>query len=281
MDNSAEQPVSGKNTPHHTSADVSPLKTPGSNQQVKGPEEPDSAAPIPCEATYIQPAEEFIPSPITHDDLIEAAPEILASTTINENVSPTKKAKGAVQMAAGATLTAAGIPMLILPGPGAVAVVGGVTLLSKGHRNFSGRQATAAEEKLDDIAGKLAETTKEQTKKAAKQAAAKAPEVAAKAAAKAPEVAISVAQKAPGAAKQVASKTAEIAPQVAKKAVKTAPVVAKKVSEVAPQAAKKVVDTAPKVAGVVAKEAPKVLGGIAKGFAEGLRRAKTNTKDDK
>lgn len=69
--------------------------------------------------------------------------------------NPKHKIKGAAQVAAGAALTAAGVPMLVLPGPGAAAIAGGAALISKGQRNYSGRAATPFEEKLDDAAEKL------------------------------------------------------------------------------------------------------------------------------
>ena len=53
-----------------------------------------------------------------------------------------KKAKGIAQVAAGSALTAAGIPMLVLPGPGVAAIVGGAALVSRGNRNYTGRTAT-------------------------------------------------------------------------------------------------------------------------------------------
>ena len=58
-----------------------------------------------------------------------------------------KKAKGIAQVAAGSALTAAGIPMLVLPGPGVAAIVGGAALVSRGNRNYTGRTATPLEER--------------------------------------------------------------------------------------------------------------------------------------
>lgn len=63
-----------------------------------------------------------------------------------------KKAKGIAQVAAGSALTAAGIPMLVLPGPGVAAIVGGAALVSRGNRNYTGRTATPLEERLDEAA---------------------------------------------------------------------------------------------------------------------------------
>lgn len=67
-----------------------------------------------------------------------------------------KKAKGIAQVAAGSALTAAGIPMLVLPGPGVTAIVGGAALVSRGNRNYTGRTATPLEERLDEAASKAA-----------------------------------------------------------------------------------------------------------------------------
>ena len=68
-----------------------------------------------------------------------------------------KKAKGIAQVAAGSALTAAGIPMLVLPGPGVAAIVGGAALVSRGNRNYTGRTATPLEERLDEAASKAAD----------------------------------------------------------------------------------------------------------------------------
>lgn len=48
------------------------------------------------------------------------------------------KAGAVTQVAAGTTLAAAGVPMLILPGPGIAAIAGGVALASNGARKAFG-----------------------------------------------------------------------------------------------------------------------------------------------
>ena len=113
------------------------------------------------------------------------APQIPTSET-NTPTGPSveQKVKGAAQMAAGAVVAAAGVPMLILPGPGAMAIAGGAALASKGQRNFSGREATALEEKLDAAADKMATITKEKAEETAQKIATEAPVVAEKAARK-------------------------------------------------------------------------------------------------
>ena len=55
-------------------------------------------------------------------------PEVLP---MDDEGNSTHKIKGAAQIAAGTALTAAGVPMLVLPGPGAVAIAGGAALISK------------------------------------------------------------------------------------------------------------------------------------------------------
>ena len=82
-----------------------------------------------------------------------------------------QKAKGVAQMAAGTVLTAAGVPMLILPGPGAAAIAGGAILLSKGDRNFTGRAAIPAEKAFDTVAEKAAGAAKTAAGKAVRSAA--------------------------------------------------------------------------------------------------------------
>lgn len=82
-------------------------------------------------------------------------------------------------MAAGAAVAVAGIPMMVLPGPGAAALLGGVALASKGQRRYSGRDATAVEEKLDEASTKAAEVARREAARAAKAVAHNAPKVAA------------------------------------------------------------------------------------------------------
>lgn len=124
-----------------------------------------------------------------------------------------QKVKGAAQMAGGAALIVAGVPLCVLPGPGAASIAGGAALASKGHRNFTGREATPIEAKLDEAAEKLGAAAKEQAAKAARSAAEKAPEVAGNAAR-------TVAQKAPEMAGKVVVATAKATPKVAGAAAK-------------------------------------------------------------
>ena len=92
-----------------------------------------------------------------------------------------QKAKGAAQMAVGAALAVAGVPMCILPGPGVAAIAGGAALASRGQRNFTGRAPSKVEQRLDAAASKMGEAVKEQAAKAARAAAREAPVVARKA----------------------------------------------------------------------------------------------------
>lgn len=131
------------------------------------------------------------------------------------DVPAAQKIKGAAQMAGGAALMAAGVPMCVLPGPGVASIAGGAALASKGHRNFTGREATPIEAKLDDAAAKLGAAAKEQAAKAARNAVEKAPEVAGNAAR-------TVARKAPEVAGKTVVATVKAAPKVAGAAAKAA-----------------------------------------------------------
>jgi len=93
--------------------------------------------------------------------------------------STAEKVAGGIEMAAGVAIAAAGVPMMVLPGPGAAALLGGAALASKGQRRYSGREATAVEEKLDQASAKAAEMAKREGAKAAKAVARNAPKVAA------------------------------------------------------------------------------------------------------
>lgn len=118
-------------------------------------------------------------------------------------------------MAGGAALMVAGVPMCVLPGPGVASIAGGAALASKGHRNFTGREATPIEAKLDEAAAKLGAAAKEQASRAARNAVEKAPEVAGNAAR-------AVARKAPEVAGKTVVATVKAAPKVAGAAAKAA-----------------------------------------------------------
>lgn len=130
-------------------------------------------------------------------------------------VPTAQKIKGAAQMAGGAALMTAGVPMCVLPGPGVASIAGGAALASKGHRNFTGREATPIEAKLDEAAAKLGAAAKEQASRAARNAVEKAPEVAGNAAR-------TVARKAPEVAGKTVVATVKAAPKVAAAAAKAA-----------------------------------------------------------
>ena len=270
--------------------------------------------------TYYKSAEQTTPNQGTSpkvtataestDNPVNDIPDMLPLDGENPPASQSQKIKGAAQMAAGGALAVAGVPLLILPGPGAVFIVGGVALASKGQRNFSGRSASPLESKLDSAAAKMAQVAKDQAKQAAQNAAKEAPRVAKNAAQQIPVVTKKAAEAAPVVAKKiadnapvVAKKVADTAPVVAKKVIDSAPVVAEKVTQHAPEAANKVVQgagivantvikaapivaekvaqNAPKVAEKVAKTTPEIAGKViagapvvantvAKGFAKGI-----------
>lgn len=131
-------------------------------------------------------------------------PEVLpveGETTLGQ------KAKGVAQMTAGSVLTAAGVPLLLLPGPGVAAIAGGAALISKGDRNFTGRKAAPIEEKLDKAAARGAEAAKNAARETAKNVAAGAAVAVPKAAEKIAQGAGATAR----AAKPVARKAAHLA----------------------------------------------------------------------
>lgn len=222
------------------------------------------------------------------DDPVNAIPDVLPHDREPSSASQSQRIKGAAQMIAGGALTVAGVPLLILPGPGAVFIVGGVALASKGQRNFSGRVASPLEAKLDSAAAKMAEIAKDQAKQAAQNAAKEAPRVAKNVAQQVPVVAKKAVDAAPVVAKKVADtapvvaeKVAEHAPVVANKvaegvssvansAIKAAPIVAEKMSKSAPKVAEKVAKGAPEIAGKVIASAPNVAENVAKGFTKGI-----------
>lgn len=193
------------------------------NQQANG-----GAPMADAEQIYEEPVDQPEENPVV-------TPEVLPME--GDPVPAPKKIKGAAQMAAGGALAAAGVPMLILPGPGAAAIVGGAALVSKGQRNFSGRKASNVEEKLDDAAVKVADATKTAAKAAAHNAAE------------------TVAKQAP----LIASKAAETAPAVAKKALSEAPRVAQGAATVAKVAAKSGAKFAGKAAGFAVVNGRKIM----------------------
>ena len=186
------------------------------------PGDPDAAAePAPTGAASASGAASGANPAAAESEFVEAEVLPFADGTraaANAADVPTaQKIKGAAQMAAGGALAAAGVPMLVLPGPGAVTIAGGAAIASKGHRNFTGREATPIEQKLDDAAAKAADMAKEQAKKTARKVAQEAPAAAGKAARGAASVAGKVAKEAPVVAGKIAAEeVARRAPDVAR-----------------------------------------------------------------
>ena len=136
-----------------------------------------------------------------------------------------KKAKGIAQVAAGSALTAAGIPMLVLPGPGVAAIVGGAALVSRGNRNYTGHTATPLEEGLDEAASKAADLAANTAKRTAGKAGEKAKDAARKTGAIAREAAEMAATSAPEVAKgfaRGATAAAHVASGAAKRVAREA-----------------------------------------------------------
>lgn len=221
------------------------------------------------------------------EEPILVTPEVLPFEDEKPSEAQSQKALGAAQMAAGGALALAGLPLLVLPGPGAVFIVGGATLASKGQRNYTGRSASPLESKLDALAAKMSQAAKDQAKQAAKTAAKEAPQVAKnvvdqiplitkktldaapgitkKVIDQAPKVAEKVVQHAPGAAK----KLTKGAGAVANATIKATPIVVDKIAQTAPKAAEKIASSAPEVAGKVISTAPSVAGTVTKGLFKG------------
>ena len=152
-----------------------------SSQPSEGAEMPENAA------TDATPAESQV-----------VIPEVLP---MEGEATFAKKAKGIAQVAAGSALAAAGIPMLVLPGPGVAAIVGGAALVSRGNRNYTGRTATPLEERLDEAASKAADLAANTAKRTAGKAGEKAKDTALKTGAIAREAAEMAAPSAPEVAK--------------------------------------------------------------------------------
>ncbi|MEF2846084.1 MAG: hypothetical protein U0O24_05485, partial [Eggerthellaceae bacterium] len=172
MDNNESNVDANEDAPTTYERDNEPK--PASNAKASAPEfESDNNAKhapdveFDSKSTSTAPETEFETQSATSETIeVEAV-------VLDENGNPTSekrtvkistKAMGAAQVAAGTVLTIAGVPMLILPGPGVVALAGGAALLSKGQRNLTGRTATPIEEKLDETAAKLSSAAKEQAK---------------------------------------------------------------------------------------------------------------------
>lgn len=162
-----------------------------------------------------------------------------------------QKIKGAAQIAGGAAMVAAGIPMCVLPGPGVAFVAGGAALASKGQRNYSGRGTTPLEAKLDETADKLGTAAKDRIERAVSSFARKAPQMAAKA-------------------------TKAIAKKGSQTVGKAARIVAEKGSEVAGSAARAAMEKGPKMADkaviAVTEECPKAVVKLASATARNLDR---------
>lgn len=75
--------------------------------------------------------------PRTQTPKIGSVPPLSDDPSASKNTEGTS-AKGVAQMIGGAAIAAAGVPMLILPGPGVAAIAGGAALAAKGARTAFG-----------------------------------------------------------------------------------------------------------------------------------------------
>lgn len=67
--------------------------------------------------------------------------EVVNAYIIDEPKGPSSsRLGGALTMAAGGAIALVGIPMLILPGPGLLAIGGGIYLISRGAKTFFGKK---------------------------------------------------------------------------------------------------------------------------------------------
>ncbi len=132
-----------------------------------------------------------------------------------DEVTTVDKVKGAAQMAAGTAITAAGIPMLILPGPGAAAIIGGGALALKGHRTLTGRDPLPIEQTIDDAAQRLASVAKDEASAMGRKVANKASDMGAKIAEEGPSLVAATAKQVPGAVACAASHASKAASAVA------------------------------------------------------------------
>lgn len=173
---------------------------PSRSAQKASRNEPDPAAANHPPRCTVQPT----PDPARARQVrSEAEPIILDAVPVEgewstgsscQEPSAAQKAKGAAQIAAGGVLAAVGVPMLILPGPGAAAILGGAALASKGQRNYTGREATPLEERMDDAAAKTTAAAEEAAKKSARKLADRVAEEAPKALGKAKAAAENIKQ---------------------------------------------------------------------------------------
>lgn len=180
---------------------------PNRSAQKASRNEPDPAAANHPPRCTVQPTPDPVqptPDPArTRQVRSEAEPIILDAVPVEgewstgsscQEPSAAQKAKGAAQIAAGGVLAAMGVPMFILPGPGAAAILGGAALASKGQRNYTGREATPLEERMDDAAAKATAAAEEAAKKSARKLADRVAEEAPKALGKAKAAAENIKQ---------------------------------------------------------------------------------------
>ena len=132
------------------------------------------------------------------------------------------KVKGAAEMAAGVAVTAVGIPMLVLPGPGTLAVLGGAALTLKGHRTMTGREELPIEKTVDEAAARVAEEAKAAAKAAGDRAADEVGKAAAKVRERGPEFVSDAVRNAPEAVASAAAQAPKVASDIASAAARGA-----------------------------------------------------------
>lgn len=162
----------------------------------------------------------------------------------------------AAKVAAGATLAAVGVPMLVLPGPGAAAIAVGGLVAAKGYSELTGKENHVLTQ-IEEHPEYQAATRK------AKEATGAVADAAADAAKQVPAIMT-------GAGKAMAEAAYDNLPEKVRGAADAAAPTVKKAAEVALPAIKGVADAAaPAIKGVTDAAVP-AMGAAGKGLSEGL-----------
>lgn len=121
-------------TKHYTTIDVDPVNT--ASELGGSSSTPTATYTAPSFGKRAEQAAAQVSATNAH------GPQVTPATVIGVDPTPSKKPNrigGAVQTAVGGAIALVGIPMLILPGPGLIAIGGGAAIAAGGIKKLLGK----------------------------------------------------------------------------------------------------------------------------------------------
>lgn len=127
----------------NTPIDVSPIASSSAKAKNKAPHTPTGKVSEKQQNSHTWPMPHYSVGDTPHQQASSEYRSTAANTYYVDSsqtaARPKNRAGGAVTIAAGGIIAAIGVPMLILPGPGLLAIGGGLALMAKGAKDLFGK----------------------------------------------------------------------------------------------------------------------------------------------